>query len=431
MPASKPYQLLEVSVMSAQDLEPMWGKMKTYATAWIHTRRKLSTRIDTVGGANPTWNDKFVFRVNEEFLNLDDSSVMIEIYATNWFRDTLVGTVRVLVSNVVSQPQTFHNKWYTGGMRCVALQVRRPSGRPQGILNVGMAVLDSSMRSMPLYSGASAVGYCDLMGIKDHDTHQDPNYHRQTQQTQNDENVIDRPFKPKLLRSRSEKSSMFEHLSVANSSLIAVPKKPASSILDEPEFVNLKIKKGKASSVISGAELQEKPKPKGKKKKASSIVGVPIFSKTEPVSKPDKKSGGSIVGKQNLKPSASFPHKASSVWSESEVGPSASEVAMAIMERRYPLDDARSSVLDGWSEDGSEEGLRSKLERWRREKTPLYDHGFSKSSSFRSNGSGHNRRHTVADVPGVFSCFGSVCGMEFQCVCGDPNDMDHDGGLSP
>lgn len=416
--------------MSGQDLEPMWGKMKTYAIAWIHPRRKLSTRIDSIGGANPTWNDKFVFRVDEEFLRLDDSSVMIEIYATNWFRDTLVGTVRVLVGNVVSSPQIFHNKCYTGTMRCVALQVRRPSGRPQGILNVGMAVLDSSMRSMPLYSGASAVGYCDLMGLGAHDIPQDPNYHRKTQQNQNDENVTEKPFKPILLRSRSEKSSMFEHLSVANSSLIAVPKKPASSILDGPDFVGLNFKKGKASSVVSGEELREKPKPKGKKKKSSSIIGVPIFSKPEPVSKPDKKSGGSIVGKQGLKPSASFPHKGSSVWSESEVGPSASEVAMAIMERKYPLDDARSSVLDGWSLDGSEEGLQSKLERWRREKTPVYDRGFSKSSSFRSNGSLLKRRHTVADIPGAFSCFGSVCGMEFQCVCGDPN-MDHDGGLSP
>ncbi|KVI00418.1 uncharacterized protein LOC112520109 [Cynara cardunculus var. scolymus] len=426
MPASKPYQLLEVSVMSAQDLEPTWGKMKTYATAWIHTRRKLSTRIDSVGGANPTWNDKFVFRVDEEFLCLDDSSVMIEIYATNWLRDTLVGTVRVLVGNVVSHPQTSHNKHYTGGMRCVALQVRRPSGRPQGILNVGMAVLDSSMRSMPLYSGASAVGYSDLMRLGDVDTHQDPNYHRQTRHDKNDESVAERPFKPVLLRSRSESSSMYEHLSVANSSLIAVPKKPASSILDEPCFAGLKSKKGKASSVVSGEELREKPKPKGKKKRSSSIIGVPIFSKPEPVS---KKSGGSIVGKQGLKPSASFPHKASSVWSESEVGPSASEVAMAIMERKYPLDDARSSVLDGWSEDGSEEGLQSKLERWRREKTPLFDRGSSKSSSFQWD---HKRRHTVDDVPGMFSCFGSVCGMEFQCVCGDPNGaMDHDGGLSP
>lgn len=36
------------------------------------------------------------------------------------------------------------------GKRLVALQIRRPSGSPQGILNVGAALLESTSRSMPL-----------------------------------------------------------------------------------------------------------------------------------------------------------------------------------------------------------------------------------------------------------------------------------------
>lgn len=52
-------------------------------------------------------------------------------------------------------------------MRIVPLQVRRPSGRPQGILNVGVTLLDSNISSMPIYRqfSASAIGYWDIMAV--------------------------------------------------------------------------------------------------------------------------------------------------------------------------------------------------------------------------------------------------------------------------
>ncbi|KAF6141017.1 hypothetical protein GIB67_006462, partial [Kingdonia uniflora] len=116
-----------------------------YAVAWVHPRRKLSTRLDTDGHVNPTWNDKFVFR----FGNLIPPAA----------RSQYNGTAS-------SNPP---------GMRFVALQVRRPSGCPQGILNFGVTILNGSMRSMPLYTqlSTSAVGYRDLMGEENHS----PNHH--------------------------------------------------------------------------------------------------------------------------------------------------------------------------------------------------------------------------------------------------------------
>ncbi|KAF9610493.1 hypothetical protein IFM89_022522 [Coptis chinensis] len=79
--------------------------------------------------------------------------VMIEIYAVKWFRDVRVGSVRLLVGNLL--PQSTWTQPQNSGMRFVALQVRRPSGRPQGILNIGMALLDGSMRNYPRKSGLS------------------------------------------------------------------------------------------------------------------------------------------------------------------------------------------------------------------------------------------------------------------------------------
>lgn len=55
------YQLLELNVISAQDLAQMDRSMQTYAVAWIDPDHKLSTRVDSQGGTNLTWNDKFVF----------------------------------------------------------------------------------------------------------------------------------------------------------------------------------------------------------------------------------------------------------------------------------------------------------------------------------------------------------------------------------
>lgn len=125
MGALKPFQLLEINIISAQDLEPISKKMKTYATVWVHPTRKLTTAVDAEGGNNPTWNDKFVFRVDEEFLRQDTSAVQIEIHCGHWFKDALVGSVRVLVGNLIPPPSRGHHGHHPHnlGMRFVALQV--------------------------------------------------------------------------------------------------------------------------------------------------------------------------------------------------------------------------------------------------------------------------------------------------------------------
>ncbi|XP_027351017.1 uncharacterized protein LOC113862061 [Abrus precatorius] len=150
---SSPCQLLEMNVISAQDLAQVSKSIQAYAVAWVHPERKLTTQIDEVGHTNPTWNEKFVFRVDDEFLNNENSVVMVEIYTATWLRDVLIGTVGVLVSNLLPPSNCNHRNTK---LRFVALQIRRPSGRPQGILNVGVTLLDSTMRSMPIYSELSA-----------------------------------------------------------------------------------------------------------------------------------------------------------------------------------------------------------------------------------------------------------------------------------
>ncbi|XP_031485592.1 uncharacterized protein LOC116254358 [Nymphaea colorata] len=158
--APEPFQLLEINIISGQGLHPQTRPMSTYAVVWIRPDRKLCTRVDSDNHTSPQWNDKFIFRVDESFLRSETSAIMVEIYCIRWFRDTLIGTVRVLVENLLPR------KGYGGSsMKFTALQVRRPSGRPQGILNLGSAVLDGSICSVPIYAKlAPAVDYRDLTG---------------------------------------------------------------------------------------------------------------------------------------------------------------------------------------------------------------------------------------------------------------------------
>ncbi|TKY61305.1 BON1-associated protein 2 [Spatholobus suberectus] len=159
-PAKTSQQVLEINLISAQDLKPPSSprrRLQTYAVTWIDPATKLRTRVDKLGGQNPTWNDKFLFKVTPEFLASDTSGVCVAIYAVGTFRDHLVGTVRFLISNMLS-PDADTTPCFS------AFQIRRPSGRFRGVMNIGAMVMDGS--GFPALEKISAIGYRDLMGEK-------------------------------------------------------------------------------------------------------------------------------------------------------------------------------------------------------------------------------------------------------------------------
>ncbi|KAK6142717.1 hypothetical protein DH2020_023065 [Rehmannia glutinosa] len=126
--------ILEINLISAQGLKAPSAnlrRMQTYAVTWISPDTKLRTRVDSLGGENPTWNDKFLFRVSNEFVYGDTSAVAVEIFAVGYIKDFLIGTIR------------------------------RPSGRFQGALNISAAVYFSSHYA--ILEKVSAVSFRDLM----------------------------------------------------------------------------------------------------------------------------------------------------------------------------------------------------------------------------------------------------------------------------
>ncbi|KAF8026947.1 hypothetical protein BT93_E0009 [Corymbia citriodora subsp. variegata] len=154
--------ILELHLISAQNLKPPPANMRrteTYSLVWVDPSTKLRTRLDRVGSDNPTWNDKFFFRVGPDFLSSDTSGVTVEIYALGYIRDYLVGSVRLLLSTVLSWPDFVGNSklpYFT------AVGIRRPSGKIHGVLNIGIMLTSGS--DFTALRGASAIGYRDLMG---------------------------------------------------------------------------------------------------------------------------------------------------------------------------------------------------------------------------------------------------------------------------
>ncbi|CAA7025118.1 unnamed protein product [Microthlaspi erraticum] len=556
------FQLLELNIISAQDLAPVSRKMKTYAVAWVHSERKLTTRVDYSGAANPTWNDKFVFRVSEDFLYADTSAVVVEIYALHWFRDVHVGTVRVLISNLIPpnrRPGIRSNEEYRRtpppGMRFVALQVRRPSGRPQGILNIGVGILDGSMRSMPLYTNmdSSAVGYRDLLGEDDPhlqnlhlNSFKGSSKNPQSPASKQFQSVVSRP--PMLRRTRSDTSSMVvsDLLSRAERSRLA-NRKPVSAVASSVSDT-VPTTSGHHTTTTDSEETDYEPDPPYKTphipgqrydsyeldfvdqsdnhhvmrprserydespfrsyehSRKTSRRSTPMIEKPRPPREYDRSSSraspylprhgtpfrSNIVASTPMRSNmvASSPIRSTGVRStplrsnivgsapirsnymatpmkspmqfgtpmrsnlagrpiltESELGPSPSEVANKMAKERSQANDTESSILSEWSldDDSNIEGLRSKLERWRTELPPLYDLGSSHQSSdvgsaivpASANGGGgkssrrktpavkkkHNRRHTEGGN-GLFSCFSNICGVECTFVCGGGSDPD-------
>ncbi|KAK6918291.1 C2 domain [Dillenia turbinata] len=155
--------LLEINLISAQGLKPpssnLRRSLQTYALVWVDPNTKLRTRVDRVGSENPTWNDKFLFKVSYEFLSSLTSGVSVEIYAVGYLKDQLVGTVRFLLSNCPAMSAVGS---VTTTPSFIALQIRRPSGRFYGVLNLAATLTNGS--DFAAISGRSAIGYRDLMG---------------------------------------------------------------------------------------------------------------------------------------------------------------------------------------------------------------------------------------------------------------------------
>nr|CAD1836075.1 unnamed protein product [Ananas comosus var. bracteatus] len=137
------FHLVEVTVISAQELFPASRAMQTYAVAWVDAAQKVRTRLDRAGHTDPAWNDKFVFRVGTR------RSAPPPRRSPS--RSTRAPASAARSCSHRARPP-LHPPPFPSP-RFAAVQVRRPlTLRPQGILNLSVSLLDAYARSLPLFA---------------------------------------------------------------------------------------------------------------------------------------------------------------------------------------------------------------------------------------------------------------------------------------
>ncbi|KAK9103669.1 hypothetical protein Sjap_020923 [Stephania japonica] len=130
---------LEVTICSATNLKNInWrhGPLKPYAVLWAdpNSNFKSSTRVDEDGDTCPVWDETIVLPIRAP---IDDSILRIDIvhaYAPDDVKP-LIGSGSVPLREIVEE-------FGVGSVAGRTLQLTRPSGRPQGTLEVKIVVRD-------------------------------------------------------------------------------------------------------------------------------------------------------------------------------------------------------------------------------------------------------------------------------------------------
>ncbi|CAI9762429.1 unnamed protein product [Fraxinus pennsylvanica] len=132
---------VEVTITSAKDLKNVnWrhGKLKPYAVVWVDPNAKCSTRVDEEGDTCPYWDEKLVVPLNSP---VEESTLHVDIVHANAAEDTkpLIGSAKLPLREVVDDVGF-------GSRLEKKLELKRPSGRPHGKLEVNVTVRDPRYR---------------------------------------------------------------------------------------------------------------------------------------------------------------------------------------------------------------------------------------------------------------------------------------------
>ncbi|KAF7850881.1 hypothetical protein BT93_L4897 [Corymbia citriodora subsp. variegata] len=134
---------LEVTVSSAKDLKNVnWrhGPTRPYAVVWVDPNNKCSTRVDDEGDTSPIWDQTLIIPLPPG--PVEDAALDIDVVHAGSEVDTkpLIGSARLRLLDVLNEAN------FGEPLRRV-LQLKRPSGRPHGKVEVKVCVRETRYRS--------------------------------------------------------------------------------------------------------------------------------------------------------------------------------------------------------------------------------------------------------------------------------------------
>ncbi|RWW20563.1 hypothetical protein BHE74_00014150 [Ensete ventricosum] len=133
---------VEVTVASARNLKNVnWrhGDLKPYVVAWVDPAAKCSTKVAVDGDDDdPVWDEKLTLPLSPG-LPIEGATLALDVVHAGAAEGVkpLVGSARLPLRDVLDEVGL-------GGMHVRALKLKRPSGRPQGKIEINVAVKEQA-----------------------------------------------------------------------------------------------------------------------------------------------------------------------------------------------------------------------------------------------------------------------------------------------
>ncbi|XP_050364160.1 protein SRC2 [Argentina anserina] len=145
---------VEVAISSAKGLKNVnWrhGELKPYAVVWADPNNKCSTHVDEYGDDSPTWDETLSIPLRGP---VEDSTLFVDIIHVKGDEDVkpLIGSAKLPLREALEDVGL-------GVPSDHILKLKRPSGRPQGKLEVKVTIRLPRYQAPDLYRSPMPYGY--------------------------------------------------------------------------------------------------------------------------------------------------------------------------------------------------------------------------------------------------------------------------------
>lgn len=138
---------VEVKLSSAKNLKNVnwrYGPNKPYAVVWVDPNKKSATNVDEFGDTEANWDQTLVIPL--PLGRIEDYTLYVDVVHAGSENDTkpLIGSAKLKLSEVLEDVGI-------GERTSRSLKLKRPSGRPQGKVDVRVAIREPSYRPRGAY----------------------------------------------------------------------------------------------------------------------------------------------------------------------------------------------------------------------------------------------------------------------------------------